>query len=361
VKSVTKRTRAVLLKTKAALLKTKAAPTETTKAVPTGTSKAAAKRRARVLLVAALSLFALALASARGAAQSSQSAWMNLPPLPVGEKNFPARLAPVVGAEHAFAQYSIDHGMKDAFLSFAAPDGVVFRRGPVNAIELWKGRNPAPTGLLTWWPSYADVSGAGDLGWTTGPYQFREKSSDAKPAGTGHFFTVWRRQPDGAWKFVLDLGIEHPAPTAPETALQYPASLRKSARASSNAGDADAARRTLLEAERSLAEDSASKGMTTALLSRADETLRLYRQNSFPVVGREAVRATLKDMTEFVRWETLKADVADSGDLGYAYGTYAVTPEGSEKPSEQGNYARVWKRQRGGPWRVVFNVATPVR
>jgi ketosteroid isomerase-like protein len=101
--------------------------------------------------------------------------------------------------------------------------------------------------------------------------------------------------------------------------------------------------------------------MTTALLSRADETLRLYRQNTFPVVGREAVRRTLKDMTEFVTWETLKTDVAVSGDLGYAYGTYSVVPKGSEKPSEQGNYARVWRRQGGGPWRVVFNVATPVR
>ena len=350
-----------MMKTKAALSKTKAAPDET--------NGAAAKRRAGVLLVAALlslvaaalSLFARAFASTRGAAQASQPAWTTLPPLPVNEKNFPARLAPVVGAEHAFAQHSIDHGMKDAFLSFAAPDGVVFRRGPVNAIELWKSRNPAPAGLLTWWPSYSDVSDAGDLGWTTGPYEFREKPSDAKPAGTGHFFTVWRRQPDGAWKFVLDLGIEHPAPTAPETVLQYPASLSKTARSSNAAADVEAARRSLFEAERSLAEDSASKGMTTALLSRADETLRLYRQDSFPVVGREAVRRTLKDMTEFVKWETLKADVAASGDLGYAYGTYAVTPKGSEKPSEQGNYARVWKRVRGGPWRVVFNVATPVR
>ena len=313
-----------------------------------------------IALAAIVALLAFALCTTRGAAQSTQSPWMILPTLPVKEKGFPARLAPVVEAEHAFAQYSIDHGMKDAFLNFAAPDGIVFRRGPVNAIELWKSRNPAPTGLLTWWPAYADVSLAGDMGWTTGPFEFREKPTDEKPAGTGHFFTVWRRQSDGSWKFVLDLGIEHTAPTAPETALQYPNWLKNSKTTSSISG-VEAAQRSLLEAERSLAADSASKGMTTALLARADETLRLYRQNTFPVVGREAVRDTLKTMTEFVKWETLKADVAASGDLGYAYGTYAVMPKGSEKPSEQGNYARVWRRQGGGPWRVVFNVATPMR
>jgi ketosteroid isomerase-like protein len=322
--------------------------------------KAALTKMMCVAFVASLAMLALVVGSARGSAQSTQSPWMTLPTLPVKEKSFPARLAPVVETEHAFAQYSIDHGMKDAFLNFAAPDGVIFRRGPVNAIEVWKSRNPAPTGLLTWWPSYADVSLAGDMGWTSGPYEFREKATDEKPAGTGHFFTVWRRQPDGNWKFVVDLGIEHPAPAAPETALQYPVWL-KNGKTASRASDVEAARGSLLEAERSLAADSASKGMTTALLARADETLRLYRQNSLPVVGREAVRKTLKDMTEFVTWETLKTDVADSGDLGYAYGTYAVTPKGSEKPSEQGNYARVWRRQGGGPWRVVFNVTTPVR
>ena len=314
----------------------------------------------RAALVVSLLAFVFALVASGGAAQSPQSPWTTLPPLPVKEKGFPARLAPVVEAEHAFAQFSIDRGMKDDFLNFAAPDGVVFRRGPVNAIELWKSRNPAPAGLLTWWPTYADVSSAGDLGWTTGPYEFREKPTDEKPAGTGHFFTVWRRQPDGSWKFVLDLGIEHPAPGARETALRYPAWLKNS-KTASGAADASAAQRSLADAERSLAEDSLSKGMTTALLSRADETLRLYRQNTFPVVGREAARDTLKDMTEFVRWETLKTDVASSGDLGYAYGTYSVTPKGSDKPSEQGKYARVWRRQGKGPWRVVFNVATPVR
>lgn len=335
------------MKMRAALLKMSMTPSKT-------------KAKLLKIRTAALALSFLMLASAGGAAQSAQSPWLILPALPVKEKGFPARLAPVVEAEHAFAQYSIDHGMKDAFINFAAPGGVLFRRGPVNAIESWKNRNPAPVGLLTWWPSYADVSAAGDMGWTMGPYEFREKPTDEKPADTGHFFTVWQRQSDGTFKFAVDIGIQHPAPAAPETALAYPAWL-KDGKTTHAAPDADAARRSLADAERSLAEDSASKGMTAALLSRADETLRLYRQNTFPLAGRDAVRKTLMTMTEFIKWETLKTDVAVSGDLGYAYGTYAVMPKGSERPSEQGNYARVWRRQGKGPWRVVFNVATPWR
>jgi ketosteroid isomerase-like protein len=312
-------------------------------------------------VLAAASLCVLALAAALSAG-SAQTGTAKLPPLPSGEKNFPKALAPVVMAEHAFAEHSIAHGMKEAFLNFAAPDGVIFRRGPVNAIEAWTRTNPAPPGLLTWWPVYADVSGAGDLGYTTGPYEFRDKPTDEKPSGTGHYFTVWRRQPDGSWKFAVDLGIQHEAPPAPETVLRYPAWVGKGKAGSHATAGAESAGRGLSEAEVKLSEESSEKGMTTALLARADETLRLYRQNSLPVVGREAARMTLKTMTEFVAWKALKTEVAASGDMGYAYGTYELKKSASDaKPAEQGNYARVWRRQGGGPWRVVFQVTSPVR
>jgi ketosteroid isomerase-like protein len=308
---------------------------------------------------------AFTLAAVCGAVRSQSSppppqATQMLPPLPVKEKGFPRALAPVVEAEHAFAQHSIDQGMKPAFLRYAASDGVIVNRnGPVNAIETWAQRNPAPEGLLTWWPVYADVSRAGDMGWTTGPYEFREKPSDEKPADTGHFFTVWRRQPDGGWKFVLDLGIRHPAPEATETALQYPAWLKKSAPAAGEFSDTATARKSLLDAERSFSEDSVKKGARAALLARADETLRMYRQGTFPAVGRESVARALKVESEYVNWKALGGDVAGSGDLGYAYGTYELKSASDGQPAERGNYARVWRRA-GGEWRVVFQVANPI-
>ena len=98
-----------------------------------------------------------------------------------------------------------------------------------------------------------------------------------------------------------------------------------------------------------------------ALLARADETFRLYRQNSFPVVGREAARKALEGRAEVVTWKAARAEVSRSGDLGYAYGTYELKSKASgEKPAEQGNYMRIWKRQ-GGAWRVVLDVTNAVR
>jgi ketosteroid isomerase-like protein len=83
----------------------------------------------------------------------------------------------------------------------------------------------------------------------------------------------------------------------------------------------------------------------------------MYRQGTSPVVGRDAVARALKVASEIVVWEPLKGDVAGSGDLGYAYGSYEVKAT-STQPAQRGNYARVWRR-KSGDWRVVFQVVSP--
>jgi ketosteroid isomerase-like protein len=309
------------------------------------------KREKRRFVFVTAGLFVVAFLAATAAAQ--------LPPLPTGDRNFPKALIPVVEAEHAFAEYSIAHGMKDAFLGFAAPDGIIIRRAPVNAIEVWTKTTPAPTGQLSWYPIFADVSRAGDLGYTTGPWDFRDKPTDKDASGNGHFITLWRKQPDGAWKFEMDMGISHAAPASRETVLTYPASARGAGGKDKGTADVEASRASLLDAERDLAKNASAKGPAQAFLAHADDSIRLYRQNSFPVVGIEAVRKALDGKTEVVTWQATKANVARSGDLGYVYGTYESKAQAADaKPAEQGNYMRIWKRQ-GGKWRVVLEVATP--
>jgi ketosteroid isomerase-like protein len=283
-----------------------------------------------------------------------------LPPLPVNDKDFPKALIPVVEAEHAFATYSIEHGMKEAFMSYAALNGLIIRRKPVNAIEAWTQTNPAPTGLLTWYPIYADVSRAGDLGWTTGPWEFREKASDKEASGNGHFVTLWRKQADGVWKFEMDFGVSHAAPTTKETVLQYPPELRKSAGGGKADISVDAARGSLLEAESALTKEAAAKSSARAFLAQSDASVRLYRQNNYPIVGKEEVARFLEAKADAVTWHATNAGVARSVDLGYAYGTYELRAKPTdEKPTEIGNYMRIWRRH-GDKWHVVLEVTNPI-
>ena len=60
---------------------------------------------------------------------------------------------------------------------------------------------------LTWAPVGADISASGDLGYTYGNYEFRAKDKDGKPiVEHGKYTSIWKKQKDGKWKVVLDMG-----------------------------------------------------------------------------------------------------------------------------------------------------------
>ena len=51
------------------------------------------------------------------------------------------------------------------------------------------------------------------------------------------------------------------------------------------------------------------------------------------------------------------AEAAQSGDLGYSYGTYVVTAPAAQ----HGAYVRTWTRDARGTWFVAADVAQPSR
>ena len=98
--------------------------------------------------------------------------------------------------------------MRDAFLAVLAEDGVLFRPGPVNGRE-WFESIPPPPGVLAWDPVHAEVSKAGDLGYTTGPWRY---DLDGRDAVFGHYVSIWRRAKNDSWRLVVDIGIGHGEP-----------------------------------------------------------------------------------------------------------------------------------------------------
>ena len=126
-------------------------------------------------------------------------------------------LKAMVETERAFSRASEDRGIRESFAEFIADDGILFRPTPVFG-KKWMQEHPLPASttrpLLSWQPIFAAVSRAGDLGYTTGPWQFKNDIKDAKASAFGNFMTVWKKQADGSWKFVLDLGISNPEPKA---------------------------------------------------------------------------------------------------------------------------------------------------
>jgi ketosteroid isomerase-like protein len=66
---------------------------------------------------------------------------------------------------------------------------------------------------LTWAPVRADMAASGDLGYTYGTYEFRSKDKDGKPTVEhGKYASIWKKQKDGSWKVVMDMGNSSPSP-----------------------------------------------------------------------------------------------------------------------------------------------------
>lgn len=274
-----------------------------------------------------------------------------------------ATLTSLVEAERAFAKASEENGTREAFLAFIAEDGTLFRPTAVKG-KRWLLEHPSPPSpkraLLAWQPSFAEVARAGDIGYTFGPWEFKQDIKDEKPIAYGHFITVWQKQADGSWKFAVDLGVEHSQPTDPIKVWQLPANYKQESWKPEKL-DLESARAALIGLDREFSSLSSAEGPVKAFLVYSAAEAILFRNGNHPSAGSDAIRQALSPNTgNLLTWQPLAADVSQSGDLGYTHGIYTLKSN-SEPPKiiERGNYLRIWKRHNGD-WKVVVDVANPL-
>ena len=116
--------------------------------------------------------------------------------------------------EAKFAKATADGGGK-AFAMWFAEDGVSLGNGqpPVHGREaIAKQATWSPKDYqLLWTPTDGVMSPGGDMGYTWGHYEGRSRDPDGNAkVTTGRYLTVWRKEPDGSWKVVLDSSSEEP-------------------------------------------------------------------------------------------------------------------------------------------------------
>jgi hypothetical protein len=110
--------------------------------------------------------------------------------------------------DKAFSDMSVAKGSKAAFIEYIDSNGVLLKPNhlPIvgaNAIDyLIQDDDTGYT--LNWQPQNAFVSQCADMGYTYGVYALHPKSIDTVFYGT--YVSIWKRQSDGKWKFVLDTG-----------------------------------------------------------------------------------------------------------------------------------------------------------
>src|ERR1043166_8409689 len=116
-------------------------------------------------------------------------------------------LASLVEAEKAYARLGAEKGVRAASLANLADNAVIFAPTLTNAKKFWQ--DAKEDSVIRWRPAFASIARSGDLGYTTGPAEYRNSSSDQRPNGFGHFVSIWQKDSTGTWKVIFDVGVNH--------------------------------------------------------------------------------------------------------------------------------------------------------
>ena len=264
----------------------------------------------------------------------------------------PQALEQMIEAERAFAARALVVGWKEAFLEYFAPDAVGFDEGQVGLArdQIRRGPDPPKDLQLLWEPRYGDVSASGELGYLTGPVRNIRASREGGRPRHSNYASIWKRQRDGSFKVVMDVGIPTPA------AVAFAPGFTRAPIANRFTGDYDDTTPPLGAADGLLnagLRTNQVRGYRPLLAPSA----RLHRPNVLPVVGERRILQWLASQPAFSTADSRHAEAARSGDLGYTWGTYAVTQR--NVPAQSGYYVRVWVRERGGQWKLALDVLQP--
>jgi len=247
----------------------------------------------------------------------------------------------VVKAEQDFDAYTAVHGFTHSFHYWSAEDGVTIGpKGPrpihkllSDAIAKDPSESDAPS-KLRWWPLRAAASASGDLGWDLGGW----KNGD-DPDG-GWYFTIWAKQPDGNWRWMVDTGAgKAPLSQVPDktAVITDPAPSARSTTAAADIAAADTALDTALASTSPAAYAQALAD--NAIMGGADGAPATTADTRAAAIAKRPAGAWARD---FVK-------VSEAGDLGYTYG-HAVN---------HGTYLRVWRNDGKAGWHIVADIFQP--
>jgi ketosteroid isomerase-like protein len=116
----------------------------------------------------------------------------------------------LMDVDRAFSKMSEEQGMKNAFLEYIDSNGVLLRPNnlPIagaDAIDYLIRQNDSGY-ILKWEPRNGGVAKSGELGYTYGIYALKPSQKDTIIYGT--YVSIWKKEKNGKWKYVLDTGNE---------------------------------------------------------------------------------------------------------------------------------------------------------
>jgi ketosteroid isomerase-like protein len=244
---------------------------------------------------------------------------------------------PLVKAEIEFQQAVINHGIRDGFLAYVDSSAIVYTgEGLSNAKKFWASL-PQFDGIFLWFPDFAEMSLSGDWGYTTGNYEHKPKLMSDPATETGQYSTVWHKTKEGEWKYLIDIGNQHP-----KAAIS---NLSKNIQVQKIPAETGADQAELFDLERrfGLALESSK---TEAYHNFGSENF-IFNLDGYPTIQSAAAAAQqLETVSVHISYHAEGTKISGKKDLAAVYGSLVF---GERK----GNYLRIWRHEPGG-WKIAL-------
>jgi ketosteroid isomerase-like protein len=114
-------------------------------------------------------------------------------------------ISELIQTDLAFSELSGDKGVKRALVDFIDTANLFLANNQmlidVKNVVIEHFRNSSDSGIvLSWKPLGADITASGNVGYTYGTFKVESIDSVAK----GTYVSMWKKDKNGEWKFVLD-------------------------------------------------------------------------------------------------------------------------------------------------------------
>lgn len=121
-----------------------------------------------------------------------------------------AELQSMLKTDREFSDFSKQKGAAEAFFEFADEEAIMLPKnndvieGRVKIKEAMAGMENA---VFTWSPEDGTVSESGDLGYTWGRFELSFADTNGmEQIRNGKYVSIWKKQNDGSWKWIVDIG-----------------------------------------------------------------------------------------------------------------------------------------------------------
>ena len=240
-------------------------------------------------------------------------------------------------AEKGFARFTASHNIREGFLSYMDSTGIIFKQGQVLVAREFYQTQKASPAKLNWQPAFAVISASGDMGATTGPYQFRPSPKTDTTVLYGNFSSVWQMNKKGQWKNLADLGTVYPDKQGVLKQIKkiLPDTVKK---ITTHYAEVLAHDRIL-----NIAVQNKNRELLFSYISN-DSWLNIDGQAE--MAGKAAVIGQLLKIPDHLQLNQQNGGISSAKDFVYIYGTVILA-------GKKENYLRIWI-YRNQQWQVIL-------